>query len=152
VKFVLGDARLTFAKEPDSIYDLVIVDAYSSDAIPVHLATREAMKIYQQKMAPHGAVVMHVSNRYLELSSVVVGIAGANGLKSWVCQQVSDRSAEYIFSTTVVTSARDQNDIGDLALNPQCVRAEADKDQLVWSDDYSNVFGAVWRKMFGAPR
>ncbi|MBV9458283.1 MAG: class I SAM-dependent methyltransferase, partial [Bradyrhizobium sp.] len=77
VKPVIGDARLTFAKEPDGIYDLIIVDAYSSDAIPIHLATQEAMAIYKSKLAAHGAVVMHVSNRHLELESVVVGIADA---------------------------------------------------------------------------
>src|SRR6185369_1716002 len=60
VKPVIGDARLTFAKEPDGAYDVIIVDAYSSDAIPIHLATEEAMKIYKDKLAPQGAVVMHV--------------------------------------------------------------------------------------------
>ena len=55
---VMGDARLTFAREPDGVYDLIIVDAYSSDAIPVHLATKEAMAIYKAKLAPQGAVLM----------------------------------------------------------------------------------------------
>ena len=64
---MIGDARLTFAREPDGVYDLIIVDAYSSDAIPIHLATEEAMEIYKAKLAPQGAVVMHVSNRHLEL-------------------------------------------------------------------------------------
>ena len=64
-KPVIGDARLTFAREPDGLYDLIIVDAYSSDAIPIHLATKEAMAIYKAKLAPQGAVVMHVSNRHL---------------------------------------------------------------------------------------
>src|SRR3954470_1649043 len=81
---VIGDARLTFAKEPDGAYDLIIVDAYSSDAIPIHLATEEAMAIYKDKLAPQGAVLMHVSNRHLDLETVVVGIADANDLKSWV--------------------------------------------------------------------
>src|SRR5258708_7046621 len=66
LKPVIGDARLTFAREPDGIYDMIIVDAYSSDAIPIHLATEEAMGIYKQKLAPRGAGVMHVSNRHLE--------------------------------------------------------------------------------------
>src|SRR5690242_3644688 len=96
-KPVIGDARLTFAKEPDGIYDLIIVDAYSSDAIPIHLATEEAMKIYKDKLAPHGAVVMHVSNRHLDLETVVVGIADANDLKSWVYNEDSGRDADYIF-------------------------------------------------------
>ncbi|TMJ18220.1 MAG: class I SAM-dependent methyltransferase, partial [Alphaproteobacteria bacterium] len=97
LKPVIGDARLTFAKEPDGVYDLIIVDAYSSDAIPVHLATEEAMKIYKDKLVPQGAVVMHVSNRHLELASVIVGIADANDLKSWVYSEDSGRDDEYIF-------------------------------------------------------
>ena len=101
---MIGDARLTFAKEPDGVYDLIIVDAYSSDAIPIHLATEEAMKIYKDKLAPQGAVVMHVSNRHLELESVVVGIADANDLKSWVYNEDSGRDDEYIFATDVVVS------------------------------------------------
>jgi hypothetical protein len=106
LKPVIGDARLTFAREPDGIYDLIIVDAYSSDAIPIHLATEEAMEIYKQKLAPQGAVVMHVSNRHLELSSVVVGIADANDLKSWVYSEDSGRDSEYIFSTSVGSRRR----------------------------------------------
>ena len=102
MKPVIGDARLTFAKEPDGLYDMIIVDAYSSDAIPIHLATEEAMEIYKAKLAPQGAVVMHVSNRHLELASVIVGIADANDLKSWVFSEDSGRDAEYIFSTAVV--------------------------------------------------
>src|SRR5205814_7845509 len=91
LKPVIGDARLTFAKEPHGAYDLIIVDAYSSDAIPIHLATEEAMAIYKDKLAPQGAVAMHASNRHLELVSVIVGIADANDLKSWVYNEVPKR-------------------------------------------------------------
>jgi len=147
LKPVIGDARLTFAKEPDGIYDLIIVDAYSSDAIPIHLATQEAMAIYKSKLAPQGAVMMHVSNRHLELSSVVVGIAEANGLKSWVYSEDSGRDNEYIFSTSVVVSAREEADVGKLASSEQWELDEADDKQRVWTDDYSNVLGAVWRRL-----
>ena len=147
LKPVIGDARLTFAREPDGIYDLIIVDAYSSDAIPIHLATREAMKIYKDKLAPQGAVLMHVSNRHLELSSVVVGIAEANDLKSWVYSEDSGRDGEYIFSTSVVVSAREEEDIGKLASSDQWSETEADEKQRVWTDDYSNVLGAVYRRL-----
>jgi hypothetical protein len=147
LKPVIGDARLTFAKEPDGVYDLIIVDAYSSDAIPIHLATEEAMEIYKQKLAPQGAVVMHVSNRHLELSSVVVGIADANDLKSWVYSEDSGRDNEYIFSTSVVVSARDEADVGALASSEKWALTEADENQRVWTDDYSNVLGAVWRRL-----
>src|SRR5881394_2328539 len=144
---VMGDARLTFAKEPDGIYDLIIVDAYSSDAIPIHLATEEAMEIYKDKLAPQGAVVMHVSNRHLELESVVVGIADANDLKSWVYSEDSGRDNEYIFSTTVVVSAREEADVGNLASSDKWTLTEAEDHQRVWTDDYSNILGAVWRRL-----
>jgi hypothetical protein len=147
LKPVIGDARLTFAKEPDGAYDLIIVDAYSSDAIPIHLATEEAMEIYKQKLAPQGAVVMHVSNRHLELSSVVVGIADANDLKSWVYSEDSGRDGEYIFSTSVVVSAREEADVGALASSDKWALTEAEDNQRVWTDDYSNVLGAVWRRL-----
>ncbi|OYU87004.1 MAG: hypothetical protein CFE29_26860 [Bradyrhizobiaceae bacterium PARB1] len=148
IKPVIGDARLTFAREPDSAYDLIIVDAYSSDAIPIHLATQEAMAIYKAKLAPQGAVVMHVSNRHLELASVVTGIADANGLKSWVFNEDTGRDAEYIFSTNVVISARNDADVGNIALpSSSWALTPAKPDQRVWTDDYSNILGAVWRRL-----
>jgi hypothetical protein len=147
LKPVIGDARLTFAKEPDGVYDLIIVDAYSSDAIPIHLATEEAMAIYKNKLAPQGAVVMHVSNRHLELSSVVVGIADANDLKSWVFSEDSGRDNEYIFATSVVISAREDADVGKLASSDEWAETDANEKQRVWTDDYSNVLGAVWRRL-----
>lgn len=144
---VIGDARLTFAKEPDGAYDLIIVDAYSSDAIPIHLATEEAMAIYKDKLAPQGAVLMHVSNRHLELASVVVGIAEENDLKSWVYNEDSGRDGEYIFTTNVVISAREEADVGRLASDGKWVLTEATEGQRVWTDDYSNVLGAVLRRL-----
>jgi hypothetical protein len=147
MKPVIGDARLTFAREPDGIYDLIIVDAYSSDAIPIHLATQEAMKIYKDKLAPEGAVLMHVSNRHLELASVVVGIADANGMKSWVYNEDSGRDGEYIFATNVVVSAREEADVGALASSEQWDERDPTPKQRVWTDDYCNVLGAVYRRL-----
>lgn len=147
LKPVIGDARLTFTKEPGGVYDLIIVDAYSSDAIPIHLATEEAMAIYKEKLAPQGAVVMHVSNRHLELASVIVGIADANDMKSWVYSEDSGRDNEYIFSTSVVVSAREEADVGKLASSDVWAETEADEKQRVWTDDYSNVLGAVYRRL-----
>jgi len=144
---VIGDARLTFAKEPDGIYDVIVVDAYSSDAIPIHLATKEAMEIYKSKLAPQGEVVMHVSNRHLALSSVAAGIAGSNNLKSWVCSVSSDLDDDYIFSTTVVVSARDEDDVGALAASENCT---PENEGEVWTDDYSNILKAIWQRYRGS--
>jgi hypothetical protein len=148
---VLGDARLTLAHEPDRHYDLMIIDAYSSDSIPIHLATREAMAIYKAKVAADGVVVMHLSNRHLELGSVVAGIAAANGMQTWLTDDgkeddKDDRDDEYIFSSTVTISARERAHIGKLAEDKDWQLTEPDKAQRLWTDDYSNIVGAIWRK------
>lgn len=145
---VLGDARLTFAAEPDQSYDLIIMDAYSSDAIPVHLATAEAMAIYKSKLAPHGVVMMHISNRYLELRSVVGGIAAANGLKTWIWdgQIEESKDIDYIFSSDVAIAAESADDIGGLANDERWVLTPPNPAVRTWSDDYSNIAGAIWRK------
>jgi hypothetical protein len=148
VPIVLGDARLTFAEEPDHIYDLIIVDAYSSDAIPVHLATTEAMTIYKSKLAPHGVVVMHISNRHLELKTVVEGIATANGLKTWIWSNNSEEydDSNYIFTSDVAISAENANDLGALARDRFWVLTAPNPAVRTWTDDYSNIAGAIWRK------
>jgi hypothetical protein len=145
---VLGDARLTFAAEPDQSYDLIIMDAYSSDAIPVHLATAEAMAIYKSKLAPHGVVMMHISNRYLELRSVVGGIAAANNLKTWIWDRQIEESKDidYIFSSDVAIAAESAVDIGALADDGRWVLTPPNPAVRTWTDDYSNIAGAIWRK------
>jgi hypothetical protein len=151
VPIVLGDARLTLAEAPDGAYDLIVVDAFSSDAIPIHLLTREAMAVYLRKLSPHGMVVMHVSNRHLELASVVAGIAAANGAITRVSDVVSIDEADhpYKFSGTVAAVARSEEDFGPLAQSSDWERREPDPKQWVWTDDYSNIIGSVIRQMRG---
>ena len=90
---------------------------------------------------------MHVSNRHLDLVSVVVGIAEENDLKSWVFNEDSGRDSEYIFTTEVVISAREEADVGKLASDEKWTLTEATEGQRVWTDDYSNILGAVWRRL-----
>jgi hypothetical protein len=148
VPIILGDARLTLAQASDAAYDLIIVDAFSSDAIPIHLLTREAMAIYQAKLKPHGLIVMHVSNRHLELASVVADIAAANGLVTLVSDSPDsgELSEPYKFGSTVAVVAREREDFGPLARSSDWEVTAPDPKQWVWTDDYSNVFGSLWRK------
>jgi len=148
VSIVLGDARLTFAQELPHSYDLIIVDAYSSDAIPVHLATAEAMAIYKSKLAAQGAVMMHISNRHLELHSVVEGIAAANGLKTWVWSNKNEQYDDdnYVFTSDVTVSANAAADLGALARDKFWVLTPPNPAVRTWTDDYSNIAGAIWRK------
>jgi len=145
---VLGDARLTMAKEPDNFYDVIIVDAYSSDAIPVHLTTREAMAIYKSKLARHGAIVMHISNRYLDLTGVVAGIAAANGMQTWLWNNPSSGMdlVHYIFPSVVTVSADNADDVGALARSERWTLTPADPGIRTWTDNYANIIGAFWRK------
>lgn len=147
IPIVVGDARLTLAKQPDGAFDLIVVDAFSSDSIPVHLLTREAMAVYRAKVGPQGAVIMHISNRHLELGTVVAGIAAANGLKTWIRDEdEDDREDEYIFDSTVAISAPDSAAIGPLARSERWDLTEPPADQRLWTDDYSNIVGSIVRK------
>jgi hypothetical protein len=145
----LGDARLTLADAPDGAYDLLVVDAFSSDAIPIHLMTREAMAMYKAKLAPHGMLVMHISNRHLELASVVAGIAAANGLITFIddSTDIDEAANPYKYSGTVAAVARSEEDFGMLAQSRDWELKTPDPAQWVWTDDYSNIVGAVLRKL-----
>jgi hypothetical protein len=147
VVIVLGDARLTLAEAADGQYDVIVVDAFSSDAIPIHLMTREAMAIYEKKLSRHGVVVMHVSNRHLELVSVVAGIAAGNGMVARVHRGEDVNSDFYLYGTTVVAVARADADFGALKEGDEWPLAEPDPAQWVWTDDYSNIVGAVLRNL-----
>jgi SAM-dependent methyltransferase len=146
---VVGDARLTLADAPEGQYDVIVVDAFTSDAIPVHLLTREAMAIYLQKLAPNGVALIHVSNRHMELASVVAGIAHAHGLVTWVNDGTAgEDEANYIFSSTVAAVARDEDDFGTaMAEDDEWQLQEPDEKQWVWTDDYSNIIGAMIRHL-----
>lgn len=146
---VLGDARLTMAAEPAGFYDVIVVDAYSSDAVPVHLATREAMAIYRSRLAPHGVVVMHISNRHLELESVATGIAAANGMQTWLWNdpKFGTNIAELTSPSHVAVAAARAEDVGTIAASERWTLTAPDPDQRVWTDDYSNIAGAFWRKL-----
>jgi hypothetical protein len=140
----LGDARLTLAEAPDSTYDIIIVDAFSGDAIPVHLLTREAMAIYLQKLRPGGLLAMHLSNRNLELASVAVGVASSHGLVTRVAESSDEPTMR--LGSTVAAIARAAEDFGTLAQTQDWELREADPSQRVWTDDYSNIVGALLRK------
>ena len=150
---IMGDARLKLAEAPDGVYDFIMVDAFSSDTIPIHLLTKEAMAVYLAKLAPHGMVVMHVSNRHLELSSVVAGIAQASGLTTRTNPGTANDEHEddsgYKFTSSVVIAARADEDFGALGEAGEFAWpvVTAPPGQRIWTDDYSNIVGAIVRHM-----
>jgi SAM-dependent methyltransferase len=147
IPIVLGDARLTLGDAPDSQFDLILVDAFNSDMMPVHLMTKEAMATYLRKLKPGGIVALHVSSRYMELVSVVAGIAQANGLvaRQNPPEDVDPEAHEY--TSAVVAAARKDEDFTTLVSNGNWMIVKPDPRQRVWTDDYSNVIGAVIRHL-----
>jgi hypothetical protein len=107
------------------------------------------MAIYLKKLSSRGMIVMHVSNRHLELVSVVAGIAAANGLITLASEgpDVDEIANPYRFSATVAAVARNVEDFGPLAQSPDWELTPPDRKQWVWTDDYCNILGALLRKL-----
>jgi spermidine synthase len=150
LNIVLGDARLTLAASPQR-YDLIVLDAFSSDAIPVHLLTREALAGYLAHLSPGGALVLHISNRHMELARVVAAEAAAEGLVAYVKE---DRRPEAVpndfkMNALVVALAHRPQDLGDLPSRPGWHEIKPDPRVSAWTDDYSNILGAILRKKLG---
>jgi hypothetical protein len=146
---VLGDARLRLADAPDGSYDLIFVDAFIGAAIPIHLLTREAMALYIRKLKPHGIVAMHVSNYNLELASVAAGIAEENHMIARVYDggDVEADENEQHWVPRVAAVAHREEDFGALAKSDYWPIRRRDPTQRVWTDDYSNIFGSMVRRI-----
>lgn len=140
---VVGDARLTLAASTEK-YDLIVLDAFSSDTIPTHLLTREAVEGYLNHLTGGGVIVMHISNRYMELADTVAAVGAAEGLGAFI--KIDDRtqtsSPDYKMNAEVVALARRPEDVGDLRVRPGWHQI-AETDVQPWTDDYSNIFGAI---------
>ncbi len=147
---VLGDARLTLAAAP-ARYDLIVLDAFSSDTIPVHLLTREAFAIYLSRLAPRGVLVIHASNRHLDLAPVVAAAAAADGLVALLKNENLGEPGEAHFraGSVAMALARDTADLGDLPARAGWRRLDPTPNVAAWTDDYSNILGAMLRRAFG---
>ena len=150
---VLGDARLRLREASDRHYPLIILDAFSSDAIPVHLLTREAFRLYTGKLAPGGVLAFHVSNRYLDLKPVLANLALDRG---WVCRSREDLGIDPTERengkepSVWVVSAETEDDLGRLANSSRWLSPEPQPDRRVWTDDFSNLLGIFkWRDWGG---
>jgi spermidine synthase len=150
IAVVLGDARLTLAASPQR-YDLIVLDAFSSDVVPVHLLTREAIDSYLARLEPGGVITLHLSNKYMELASVVAALAAEQGLAA--CFKDDDRTPpvpfDYKANASVAVLARNRADLGDVPQKRGWHEIKPAPAVRVWTDDYSNVLGAILRKRFG---
>jgi len=145
----LGDARLSLEHIPDGQYGLLIVDAFSSDAIPVHLLTREALRLYADKVDATGLLAFHISNRYLDLRPLLGALAADARLACLAQDDLHVTTAEQRAGKSAsqwVLMARRSADFGTLSADPRWQTVAAGR-QVIWTEDFSNVLGTFrWRR------
>lgn len=143
VDVVTGDARITLQQSPDAHFDLIVLDAFGSDAIPVHLITREAIELYLQKLKPQGIIAVHTTNWYLDLEPVLAAVSYQLGLSSLARRDFGELSAEDLrlakYKSGWAILARTQEDFGMLAGNAQWTPLASREGFRVWTDDYSDL-------------
>lgn len=149
VETVLGDARLTLADQPDSAFDLLVVDAFSSDAIPTHLLTVEALADYLRVVGPTGVVVLHLSNRHLDITLPAVAAARQLGAteRHRIYVEAPDRPDMSEASTEVLILSATPAGLADFVTDPGW-KTIAGTDVRPWTDDYVNLWGALMRGSF----
>ncbi len=143
---VIGDARLQLAFQPDGAFDVLVLDAFSSDSIPVHLMTREAFELYFRTLKPNGLLLVHVSNRFLDLGPVVGAVARSLGYSA-ITQFHAPSNAELEMSGEISASrwvlvTRGGSDRETMMASGKWVSLD-DTTAPVWTDDYSNVVGVM---------
>ncbi len=142
IERVLGDARLALERERPQRFDVLAVDAFSGDSVPVHLITTQALDVYLRHLQPGGVIAFHVSNRYLVLAPVVEKIALAKGLHAVLVDDKPDKSTHFD-STDWVLVSRDRQALtrppigGATSAFPQIEGLEA------WTDDFNHLFGVL---------
>jgi hypothetical protein len=142
----LGDARLKLHNAPDRSYDLLVLDAFSSDAIPVHLMTQQALDLYLSKLAPGGLLVFHISNRHLDLREVVAGLAKSRNLSCLSLLDLTPAQPNGKDPSHWIVMARDSADYGTLANDPNARQLLSSGSQDVWTDDFSNILSVFkWK-------
>jgi SAM-dependent methyltransferase len=138
VETVLGDARLTMEREPPQQYDILVIDAFSSDSIPVHLMTREAMTVYLRHLKPDGVIAFHVTNRFLQLAPVVKRIADEFSLASLLIADEAEGTdlarTDWMLVTHDVARLKHETIAGAAS------EIAGANGMRVWTDDYNNLF------------
>jgi SAM-dependent methyltransferase len=143
---MVGDGRRRLSEAPDASFDVLVFDAFSSDAIPVHLITLEALELYLRKLAPGGVMAFHVSNRYLNLEPVLGSLAdrlSLVALMEWDFAMTSQAPAVNKAASKWVVAARTREDLGDVARDTRWTPIEHRPDVPVWTDDFSNIVRTI---------
>ena len=145
-RIVLGDARIALVKEPARSFDVLVVDAFSSDAMPVHLLTREALQLYLDKLDAGGVIAFNITNSYLNLTPLIADLAHDAGLEVLVQYDVfADAAAKSLGKATSrwAVMARSADALGSLARDARWKPVPARSTSKTWTDDFSNPLSLV---------
>jgi spermidine synthase len=143
-RVVIGDARISLARVPEHAYSLLVLDAFSSDAIPMHLMTSEAFSLYLSRLTPDGALVMHISNRHLRLAPVVARLAASQGLAA--LQQIDAVGTDWPEGKSEshwIVMTRNRGDLDALAADRRWQPLVAGASTPLWTDDFSNILSVL---------
>jgi hypothetical protein len=147
IRIVIGDGRLRIAEAPRRPYDLIVLDAFSSDAVPVHLLTREAVELYLSKLRPGGLLAFHISSNYLDLRPVIAGIAQALGCTA-LTQEHRPRARQERMGadrSIWVLVAPDVSSLARLRSDRRWKPLDESAGTTVWTDQFSNILSvAKW--------
>lgn len=135
-RMILGDARLKMKEAPQAHYGLFVIDAFSSDSIPSHLVTVEALDLYLSKLAPDGLLAMNISNRYLNLEPLLSGLAQEKGMFARIRRDQQSDYATAKFASSWVVMARKESALGSILADS---RWRTLNGHVVWTDDFSNI-------------
>ncbi|MDO8380951.1 spermidine synthase [Phenylobacterium sp.] len=148
IDYVVGDARLTLAKQPRDQFDILLIDAFSSDSVPAHLLTVEAMRGYLSRIKPDGVLILHLSNRNLDLRSPAMAVAYAAGGEALLQRHDAAKSSPMLWESSedALIVARNAKALAAFAADP---RWKPTEPVLVrpWTDDYTNLVGALYGRM-----
>jgi len=142
---VTGDGRLQLAREEDSSFDVILLDAFSSDSVPTHLVSREAVSIYLSKLKPDGVLIFNVSNRYLNLEKLAAALSADAGLVAFARFDEAAKALAALGKTNAnhLVAARRVEHLGRLPSHPGWRKADRPADFEPWSDDYSNLLSLI---------
>jgi tetratricopeptide (TPR) repeat protein/spermidine synthase len=143
---ILGDARLSLVHGPARQFDLLVVDVFTSDTVPIHLINRESLQIYLDRLAGHGLLAIHISNRFLDLGPILGKLAEDAGVPTLIGDDNVPESGYAHVGSTWVVMAREVDDLEALAVDSNW-RPTQVAEGRVWTDDFSNVLSAVERNV-----
>jgi spermidine synthase len=141
IKIVRGDARLSLEREPSQQFDLIALDAFSSDAVPVHLLTREAFEVYDRHLKTNGVIAVNISNHYIDLEPVLVNVARHFNYKLRAIDYDESEDEWWLYASTWVLLTRSEEIANSEAIRQAAYEVNTNSVKVpLWTDDFASLF------------